>query len=346
MKAALGRLFGSLGLRAEAAADPLSSVELRAGGSRVVILPALGGKISEMEIAGRDWLWKSDTIPFRRPRDGESYVETADSGGYDECFPTVGACALPPEIERYAGLALPDHGELWSQPAAVQVETNGGPPSATCEWQGRRMAYLFERRVTVESDGAVRMRYRATNAGSAPLPFIWSSHPLIALTPETRIVLPEGAPVRVYAQHHIDLFGVGAEHRWPRLRTKAGPELDASRPDEMAKRFACKLFLDMPEGRAAIRQGGAELACAWNAREVPNFGLWLNKGGWWPFRGRSRYRNLAFEPCIGAPDTLGDALGDWQSAHWLAVGETRSWELVWTGSADQGSRIADRGVDA
>ncbi|MDQ6830456.1 MAG: hypothetical protein M3081_16485, partial [Gemmatimonadota bacterium] len=184
---------------------------------------------------------------------------------------------------------------------------------------------------SVESDGAVRMRYGVTNAGAARLPFIWSSHPLIALTPDTQIVLPDGAPTRVYAQHRVDIFGAGAEHRWPRMRTPEGPEINLARPDTAAKRYACKIFLDMPEGRAAIRQAGAELECTWDVKDVPNFGLWINRGGWSPFRRKRAYMNLAFEPCIGAPDTLADALGDWRAAHWLEVGETRRWELVWRG---------------
>ncbi len=334
MRERLARLFGSTRSRVSTLAEPLGSVELRGESTRVVILPALGGKISVMELAGRDWLWKSDVMPFALPTDGASYVETADSGGYDECFPTVGACTLPRDLARYGGLALPDHGELWSQTASLTIETretNDGPstPTATCEWHGRRMPYHFERTVSVESDGAVRMRYVVTNAGASRLPFIWSSHALMALTADTQLVLPDGAPVRVWSQHHIDIFGPGAEHRWPRLRTPAGPDITLARPDSAAKRYACKLFLDMPEGRAAIRQDGAELECVWDVREVPNFGLWINRQGWTPFRRKRPYLNIAFAPCMGAPDSLSDALGDWRAAHWLDVGETRQWELVW-----------------
>ncbi len=68
---------------------------LRGGGSSVAIDPALGGKISSLHLAGREWLWTSDAIPRRVPDDAmrsddASYVELADTGGFDECFPTVG----------------------------------------------------------------------------------------------------------------------------------------------------------------------------------------------------------------------------------------------------------------
>src|SRR5919107_4707120 len=101
--------------RAAPPAPSFGAAELHGGGSRVSIIPALGGKIASMELGGRQWLWTSEVIQHRIPVDGASYVETADSGGYDECFPTVGACVLPSGVERFGGLSLPDHGELWAQ---------------------------------------------------------------------------------------------------------------------------------------------------------------------------------------------------------------------------------------
>ena len=43
--------------------------------------------------------------------------------------------------------------------------------------------------------------------------------------------------------------------------------------------------------------------------------------------------NLAFEPCIGAPDPLDAALGAWDAAAWLRAGETRRWSLEWRAKA-------------
>src|SRR5687768_17319680 len=77
--------------------------ELRGGGSRVLIVPTLGGKIAQMELGGRQWLWQSDVIPYSVPEEGTSYVETADTGGYDECFPTVGPCKVPTWIRGFGG---------------------------------------------------------------------------------------------------------------------------------------------------------------------------------------------------------------------------------------------------
>jgi galactose mutarotase-like enzyme len=308
-------------------------LQLAGGDTRLTIMPALGGKISSLVLAGREWLWKSDVIPYRDPVDGASYVETADTGGYDECFPTVGACDVPLDVPHYAGLQLPDHGELWAQTPRVESGRDARGEWATAHWDGRRMPYRFRRTVRVAPDGAVAMHYSVTNDGRDRLPFLWSAHPLLPLGAATRVQLPEGARVRVYAEHDIDLGGPGAEHRWPVLRA-GGRNVDMSRPSDVGERYACKLFLDLREGdgRAAVEEDGRRLNVTFDPRRVPNFGLWINHRAWTPFAHGTPYLNFAFEPCIGAPDTLSDALGAWRGAHWLGGGETREWELEWHGS--------------
>jgi hypothetical protein len=304
--------------------------ELHGGDTRVRIVPALGGKIVSLQLLGREWLWTSDATEARTPVEGASYVETADTGGYDECFPTVAPCQLPSGVAGYGGLSLPDHGELWTQGVAVAIETHPEGQRAVCDWAGQRMPYRFTRSVQVTPAGAVAMRYAVTNAGKGPLPFIWSAHPLFPLTPETRLDLPDGARVRVWSQHGNALRGLAGEFRWPHARLEKRLA-DLAMPDALARQYACKLFLDMPAGSsiAAIEEGDKRLEVAFDERQVPNVGIWLNKRGWTPFSRGKPYLNLGLEPCIGAPDSLTDALGEWRGAQWLSPGETRSWTLTW-----------------
>jgi hypothetical protein len=317
----------------------LPSIPLTAGGTHVEIVPALGGKIARLELGGREWLWTSDVIAREAPTaamaadDDVSYVHVADTGGWDECLPTVGACRLPADVAGFGGLALPDHGELWTQDAATSpVTERGSGAAAITRWTGRRMPYSLVRTVRVEGDGSVQLHYALTNDGDAALPFLWSSHPLLPLTPDTLFELPVAARVRVWAQHGIDLGGEGAEHRWPMLRV-GGREVDFTRPGLVPGAWACKLFLDLPRPQArplrvAVAQGGARLVFELEPADVPSLGLWLNHGGWTPFDGGVPYMNLAFEPCIGAPDPLDAALGAWRGAHWLPPRETRRWGLT------------------
>jgi len=304
--------------------------ELQGGGTRVRIVPALGGKIVSLESLGREWLWTNEGLPPLAPVDGGSYAETGDTGGFDDCFPTVAPCHVPSGVATYGGLALPDHGELWTQRPTVEVETHAEGQRLVCQWTGRRMPYRFTRSVQVTPAGAVVMQYAATNPGQSPMPFIWSALPTISLSSATRLDLPGGARVRVYAQQGDALRGLASEFRWPHARLEKRIA-DLTIPDQLARHYACKLFLDIPPGMsiAAIEEGDTRLEVAFDERQVSNLGLWLNKREWTPLARGKPYLNLALGPCIGAPDSLADALGEWRGAHWLAPGETRSWAVTW-----------------
>jgi hypothetical protein len=315
---------------------------LHGGGSSATLVPELGGKLSEVRLAGRQWLWHNPHIPFALPVDGASYVLTADSGGMDECFPTVAECRLPTWVKGAGDAVLPDHGELWAQAPAVTIATVAAGHRATCEWLGVRLPYRFMRTLTVRPDGAIDFDYAVENSGPNRLPFIWSSHPLFPLTDGTRIVLPEGARTRVWSQHGADFGGPRSEQRWPRLRA-GGTMADLSRPARaLPGAYACKLFVELPRPRAviAIEEGTARLEMTLDTTQVPQVGLWINHGGWSPFsaegsflpwRRRRAYANLAIEPCVGAPDSLADALGAWDSAHWIEPHATARWAMSWRG---------------
>ena len=300
--------------------DAFVRVVLERRGVRAVVIPELGGKIEELEIGGRQWLWTSDALPLRTPIPGTSYVETADTGGYDECFPTVGPCT-------FEGAALQDHGELWSQPAALDRNDR----SVTCSWRARSVPALFSRTTSIEDDGSVRMTYRVKNEQAKRVPFLWSAHPLLPLTDDTALDLPR-ARMRVFAAHNLAV--ADGDGVWPNLVLADGRVVDLTKPTSIASSFALKVFLDLGErdGHVAIRQGGARLACDFDPREVTHFGLWLNRRGWTPFAKGTPYVNLAFEPCIGAPDPLSDAVSTWKSAAWLEPNATRTWSLTWRAS--------------
>jgi len=311
------------------AAPPVDfgSAELRAGTTRAMVVPALGGKIVSLEIGGREWLWRS-RARAARPADGASYGATGDTGGIDECFPSVAPCVLPSAVARYGGLSLPDHGELWSQPTTFSLETRDDGMSATCVWQGRRMAYRFVRGIAVRASGQVELRYAVANEGRVPLPFVWSSRAVFALDKDTRVALPEGARVRVWAERGVELGGSGAEARWPRVVAK-GKMLDLSLPDAVGRAYACTLYVDGAGERAAIEQGGARLEAALDGAPRGGFALEIDKPAWSPFRrGRSAHR-VAIAPSIGAPASLSEAMGAWHGAASVEPGATLEWTVTW-----------------
>jgi hypothetical protein len=111
----------------------------------------------------------------------------------------------------------------------------------------------------------------------------------------------------------------------------------------LSQPYACKLFVELPRTGTilAIDEGRARLEISLDGAEVPQVGIWINRGGWSPFAkssswlpwNRSKpYSNFAIEPCIGAPDSLTEALGAWDSAHWIEPRATTRWSMTWRGT--------------
>jgi hypothetical protein len=275
----------------------------------------------------REWLWRSDQIPLAPPQPGASYVETADSGGWDECFPTVGACPIPGAPSGRP--PLPDHGELWAAAWTSSVYDSAEGTTLAGSARGAAFPYEFHRQVTLDpQEPMVRFRYLLRHTGGAPFPWIWSSHPLLTVQPGSVLTLPGVKQVRIAAVHGRDDLNVNDVVSWPGA---IGGEFDQFTFPKNGG-WAVKVFGDLGrEGRMVLTdpRRGERLEFVVRPEEVPQVGVWINCHGWAP-AGRAPYYNLALEPCIGAPDRLDIAVRDWHTAQTLHPGEERQWTVdVW-----------------
>ena len=295
------------------------AVALRSEELEVVVIPTLGGKLSNLRrLRGREWLWRNEQMPLAPPLPGASYVETADSGGWDECFPTVGPCPLPGRPD----VILPDHGELWSLPWECRVYDLAGGTAFTGTARGKLLPYDFHREVILDQqDPVVRFHYRLRHLGDAPFPWIWSAHPIFNVQPGTLLTLPTVQQVRVDAA-----IGRG-EKKGDVLPWPPGSNASFQFPDN--EQWALKLFADIgPSGRAILTdpRQGEQLEFVIPPDAVPQIGMWINCRGW-AAEGRQPYYNLALEPCIGAPDRLDEAVESWKLASLLHPGDVKEWSF-------------------
>src|SRR5829696_4103255 len=300
------------------------AVALRTAELEIVAVPSLGMKLTNLRRpSGREWLWRSDQIPLSPPRPGASYVETADSGGWDECFPTVGPCPVPGAPSLHW---LPDHGELWSAPWSSSVYDHAGGTTLAGSAQGTAFPCELQREVTLDpQQPVVRFRYRLRHGGKTPFPWIWSSHPLLNVQPGSELTLSGVTQVKIDAVHGRDDLSENDVVSWPGA---IGGNADRfTFPDNGG--WAIKLFGDLT-GESTLRltdpRKGEQLEMVVRAAEVPQVGVWINCQGWAP-PGRTPYYNLGLEPCIGAPDRLDVAVSDWRTAQILQPGEEREWSL-------------------
>jgi galactose mutarotase-like enzyme len=301
------------------------AVALRSAEVELVAVPAIGMKITNLRrLNGREWLWRSEQIPLALPEPGASYVDSADSGGWDECFPTVGACPAP---GAPAGSPpLPDHGELWSASWTSSVYEHAEGTTLSGSARGTAFPYEFHRQVTLHQDEPVaRFRYVLRHTGDAPFPWIWSSHPLLNVQPGSQLRLTGVTQVKVDAVHGRDDLNQNDIVTWPGAVGKSADYFTF--PEQ--ENWAIKIFGDLGgEGSLTLTdpRGGERLEMLTRPSEVPQVGIWINCGGWAP-PGRTPYYNLGLEPCIGAPDRLDVAVRDWQTAQVLHPREEREWSL-------------------
>lgn len=328
------------------------TIEVHTGALVFELVPALGGKLIRLrdERTGREWLWRNPRMPYQRVPHGNSYVQYADTGGWDECFPSVSQCEYP--SAPWKGAAIQDHGELWSQEAVVTVTRVGTSPhsrtqsrlnetsSATAfvtspsqgerdlvihaSWSGVALPYRFERTITARANsGVLKFEYVVTNIGEAPLDWIWSAHPLLAIEPGMRLLTPPAARFHLASMHPNDLVAQMEGLSFP-LRVRG---LDLTTLPRTDAGIAIKLWSDaLTEGWATVRAADGEFRMRWDVSQLPQLGIWLNLGAW-SGDGGAPYYNMGVEPCIGAQDSLAQAITQYRLFETLPPQGVRVWSL-------------------
>jgi hypothetical protein len=170
---------------------------LENGVVRVLIVPALGGKLAALDSlrTGRSWLWRNRALPVRAPRPDRScsYEREYDLGGWDEILPTVHPCTVPGTA--WGEAELTDHGVLWCRPWRVADVTRNasGGIAIVLEIADPELPFRFTRALRLSPQEArFGLEYRIENRGDRALPYVWAAHPLIPLEPGMRVELPPG----------------------------------------------------------------------------------------------------------------------------------------------------------
>lgn len=255
---------------------------------RATFLPQRGGKLAslitkryELELLSQPPegvyppLWLG--MPF----------EQGDASGMDDVFPSMGD--LP---------NIPDHGVVWTTPMGESMEEDTLVfTTSTPQWR-------YEKRVTLVGD-TLRLAWHIQNTSTEDYSFVWVSHGLWALTPDTQFfcadmdkpaadVITQGEPVE---------------------------RLSATLPlaDTLRKHY---LVSPVSEGLCGFTRDGLRVTLRFDPITLPYLGLWVTNGGW---RGD---HNFAWEPSTSYFDTLKRAtqsgtqctLAPWASySFWLSI---------------------------
>jgi hypothetical protein len=152
-----------------------TTLELANPTTRVLVTPSCGGRIqSVVDLrSGRELLLQREPIDRASP----AYVD-ACTGGWDELFPA-----------DVAALGHPDHGRCWGETFEV---TGVEHDAVSLRLELQDLHVEITRRIALLQPPRVGVRTQLTLTARGPVgPWMWASHPMLAVEPGWRIRLPE-----------------------------------------------------------------------------------------------------------------------------------------------------------
>jgi galactose mutarotase-like enzyme len=306
-------------------ADAEENVVIRKGDCVVTLMPAFGGKIASLRVASAELL-QAPLKPLA-PRTQTMPFSESDASGWDECLPSVAGCT----VETEAGPAtVPDHGDLWRLPWQVLTASED---SATLRVQGFSLPLQLTRSILLAESATgwrLELLYSLTNMGAYRVPWSWSAHPLFAVDPGDRVVLPNEIQIlRLEGSRCNRLGATGDSVSWPLASSKDQNKVDLSHIPCSDSRIGDKLFAGpfgptQPTWCALERvRLNLRLTMRFEPSLTPYLGLWLCYGGW-PEEPGAKQFCVAVEPATAPVDSLEKA-GPW--SRWLESGETCNWPI-------------------
>ena len=283
----------------------MDRVSLQSGRWEAECLPADGGRLSVLRFAGHDLLTRRP-VDFRPPTADWGRYESRPVYGYDDCFPTVDACAFPSGRQW----TVPDHGELcWLEWHAVATGN-----SLDCTAGRQALPVRFRRRMLF-GESSLQWEFELVSEADLAIPFLHVMHGLMPLEEVACLDLPEFSA----------LFDEMNDHAMPPCR-----------PGDVAERLlSCRegtaqmlLLRQVKSGRFEVGfSNGMRLRVEYPLDMFPTLGIWWNRGGY-PDEDGCRRVECAVEPIPGTASSLARSYGEGVCLS-LGPRETSQWTIVW-----------------
>ena len=263
-----------------------------------------GGRLSRIFYKGFDLL-TSEPGGFHPPMTEIGQFERRPVYGYDDCFPSVGACQYPE-----SSIQIPDHGELCWLPWELREEVH----SVTFFVRSKLLPVVFTRKMRF-TESSIVWDFEVYNQGYTILPFQHVMHPLFRPEEIRWIELPKCDSVFDWTNGSV--------------LKQATPEGISERLVHSPERSVEMLFL------RSIRSGevgltfinGMRLTMKFPAEYFPTIGIWWDNLGH-PNENGIRRRECSFEPTPGFSSLLSQAFAD---RNCLSVGPRArlAWQARW-----------------
>ena len=145
----------------------------------VAVLPAQGGKIIGMRLAGeeRNYIWFDERQAAKY--DPAAEYDPQFSGGIEELLPSD----VPETID---GIFYPDHGELWRVPLTTE---QAGDSTAALVAELPQTGFSYRREMALDGNSLV-CKTTITNNKNIRRPFLWKLHCALSISPSDTIHIP------------------------------------------------------------------------------------------------------------------------------------------------------------
>lgn len=278
---------------------------------RVVVLPEAGARIWQITYKplDTDILWNNPKLPPSVQPLHASYDDNW-SGGWDDLFPNDEAGSL-------AGLQVPDHGELWTGAWEAEPHNSNDVARLDLRFQTPITHFLAERSLSLHKDRCtLEVRYRLTNDGSKPLPFLWKLHPAFAVSAQHRIDFPPMTVIR-----ELDFPGslesAPPSFAWPCAATSSGTIDLRNVPDVSSHALHFFYGTGYTQGWCGVTNRATRLAAGlrFDPHLFSSCWLFATHGGW------NDLNVAVLEPATGYPFRI-QSMIDAGRARILAPGES------------------------
>lgn len=297
----------------------MKSIIIETNTAKIEIIPERGGNIRSLfhKPTNRHVLWRNRELDVRKPTGDEKDYKPFNSGGWDECFPTIAPTVYYGRSIR--GIPLPDHGELWNANWDAEVlDLNDDKKSVLMRMHGRALPYSFERTITLfdrdEKTSHLTLGYRVTNEANEDMNFLWAAQPLFEAEKGYIIDLPEVSQVTVVQSFNLNLGPKGSKIGWPVHKDVSGSLLELNKFGWLPN-TAYKVFAKINHGlcRVIDNTGTHYVEMHFDENPVPFVGVWMNQGldmfglGGQEREGEERMGHISVQPSSGMPDSLEEA---------------------------------------
>lgn len=300
-------------------------ISLESEALRIKMWPRLGGKIVSLVVRGHGSLMGSEDRELLHPpihtynaATETSSFEDSDAGGWDECFPTVGAC-------EFHGRAYPDHGDIWRRPWDAVVKHD----SLLAHVSAYSAPLRFSRWLSLDGP-TMHLRYSVANTGTDGADFLWSAHPLFRVEEGDRILLPSSVDeVAVESSSSGNPLKSGSHASWPIAELASGGHVDLSIVGKNDGVTSHKLFagpLDIGWCGIYREQLQLGIVMGFHPAQTPFAGLWISQGAWPTSGSGPKQYAVALEPTTAPCDAL-DQAAKLGFAHHLLPQAEFSWPL-------------------